>query len=428
MPLPFSRKRFNRTLKALGPGLITGAADDDPSGIATYSQAGAQFGFNTLWTMVLTYPFMVGIQLVSARIGRVTGRGLAANIGHAYSPLLLFLIVSLLLIANVINIAADIAAMGEALHLMTGFGSSHYYSLGMGMLCMALQVLLPYSTYVRYLKWLTLSLLAYVAAVFVVQTPWTEVLHRTAWPHFRFTPDSIAMIVAIFGTTISPYLFFWQASQECEEIRADKAAGALIKRPEDAVRQMRRMKIDTVFGMAFSNLVAFCIMLTAAVTLGANGITHIESSAQAAEALRPVAGEFTFILFAAGIIGTGLLAVPVLAGSAAYAVSECFHWKTGLNRSFGSARQFYIIIMLATAGGMALNFTPIDPMVALVWSAQINGVIAVPVLIVMMMLAHNHKVMGDFTLSRRHTILGWMGVAIMMVAVGAMLTSMLTGS
>jgi NRAMP (natural resistance-associated macrophage protein)-like metal ion transporter len=420
----FRRLTDNATLKALGPGLITGAADDDPSGIATYSQAGAQFGFNTLWTLVLTYPFMVGIQLVSARIGRVTGRGLAANIRRAYSPWLLYAIVMLLLIANVINIAADIAAMGEALHLVTGFGSPHLYALGFGLLCLSLQVFLPYATYVRYLKWLTLGLLAYVATAFAVNMPWTEVFKRTLWPHFSFTKDSVALIVAVFGTTISPYLFFWQASQEVEEIRADDNAKALRKDPEHAARHLKRIKLDTMFGMGFSNLVAFFIMLTTAVTLGAHGITDIQSSAQAAQALRPVAGEFAFILFALGIIGTGMLAVPVLAGSAAYAVTESFRWRNGLDLKVVEAREFYGIIALATLGGVLLNFAPIDPIQALVLSAQINGVIAVPIMTVMMMLAHNRKLMGDFTLSARHTIIGWFGVAVMLVAVVAMFVTM----
>jgi NRAMP (natural resistance-associated macrophage protein)-like metal ion transporter len=420
----FRRLTDNATLKALGPGLITGAADDDPSGIATYSQAGAQFGFNTLWTLVLTYPFMVGIQLVSARIGRVTGRGLAANIRRAYSPWLLYVIVLLLLVANVINIAADIAAMGEAMRLVAGVGSPHMYALGFGLLCLALQVFLPYSAYVRYLKWLTLALLAYVATAFAVRMPWIEVLTRTVWPHFAFTRESVGLIVAVFGTTISPYLFFWQASQEVEEIRADQAARALRIGGKDAGRQLKRIKIDTVFGMGFSNLVAFFIMLTTAVTLGAHGITNIQTSAQAAEALRPVAGEFAFQLFALGIIGTGMLAVPVLAGSAAYAVTESFHWRNGLDLKIVQAREFYGIIALATIGGMALEFTPIDPIKALVLSAQINGVIAVPIMTVMMMLAHNSKIMGKFTLTARHTVIGWFGVAIMLVAVTAMFLTM----
>ena len=420
----FRRLTDNATVKALGPGLITGAADDDPSGIATYSQAGAQFGFNTLWTLVLTYPFMVGIQLVSARIGRVTGRGLAANIRRAYSPWLLYVIVLLLLVANVINIAADIAAMGEAMSLVVGYGPVHLYSLAFGILCLVLQVLLPYSTYVRYLKWLTLGLLAYVATAFAVKMPWTEVLMRTAWPHFKFTKDSVALVVAVFGTTISPYLFFWQASQEVEELRSDRAARALRIGGKDAGRQLRRIKTDTMLGMGFSNLVAYFIVLTTAVTLGAHGITNIQTSAQAAQALRPVAGDFAFFLFALGIIGTGMLAVPVLAGSAAYAVTESFRWRNGLDLKVVEAREFYGIIALATLGGILLDFAPIDPIKALVLSAQINGVIAVPIMTVMMMLAHNAKIMGQFTLSTRHTLTGWFGVAIMLVAVVAMFVTM----
>jgi NRAMP (natural resistance-associated macrophage protein)-like metal ion transporter len=420
----FRRLTDNATLKSLGPGLITGAADDDPSGIATYSQAGAQFGFNTLWTLVLTYPFMVGIQLVSARIGRVTGRGLAANIRRAYSPWLLYVIVALLLIANVINIAADIAAMGEALRLVTGAASSQPYALGFGLLCLVLQVFMPYATYVRYLKWLTLGLLAYVATAFTVHMPWTEVFARTVWPHFTFTKESVALIVAVFGTTISPYLFFWQASQEVEEIRNDHHTRALRTRPRDAVAQLRRIKSDTLIGMGFSNIVAFFIMLTTAVTLGAHGITDIQSSSQAAEALRPVAGDFAFLAFALGIVGTGMLAVPVLAGSAAYAVTESFRWRNGLDLKVVEAREFYGLIALATLGGVLLDFAPIHPIEALMLSAQINGVISVPIMTVMMMLAHNRKIMGEYTLSTRHTVIGWVGVAVMLVAVIAMFATL----
>ena len=421
----FNRITDHDAVKALGPGLITGAADDDPSGIATYSQAGAQFGFNTLWTLVLTYPFMVGIQLVSARIGRVTGRGLAANIRRAYSPWLLYLIVMLLLVANVINIAADIAAMGEAMHLVTGFGSPHLYSLGFGFLCLTLQIFLPYRGYVRYLKWLTLGLLAYVATVFAVHIPWLEVLQRTVMPHFSWNKESVALIVAIFGTTISPYLFFWQASQEVEEIRTEDGALSLKKSPlEAAAPHLRRIKLDTFIGMGFSNLVAYFIILTAAATLGLHGITNIQTSAQAAEALRPIAGEFAFFVFALGIVGTGLLAVPVLAGSAAYAVTESFRWSNGLDLKALQAREFYAIISLSTIGGMLLNFTPIDPIKALIWSAQINGVIAVPIMIVMMLLAHNKTIMGAFTLSTRHTLIGWAGVLVMLAAVVAMFATM----
>jgi NRAMP (natural resistance-associated macrophage protein)-like metal ion transporter len=420
----YSLFRHNDAVKALGPGLITGAADDDPSGIATYSQAGAQFGFNMLWTVVLTYPFMVGIQLVSARIGRVTGKGLAANIRRAYPPWLLYGIVLLLLVANVINIAADVAAMGEAMVLVAGRGSAHFYSIGFGFLCLSLQIFLPYRKYVRYLKWLTLGLLAYVATVFTIHVPWREVFLHTVWPTITWNNASITLIVAVFGTTISPYLFFWQASQEVEEIRTDGSAKALFRAPQDAITQLKRIKLDTFVGMAFSNLVAFFIILTTAATLGAHGITSIQTSAQAAEALRPLAGEFAFLLFALGIIGTGLLAVPVLSGSAAYAVTESFRWHNGLDLKALQAREFYAIISLATIGGVLLNFAPVDPIKALFWSALINGVIAVPIMAVMMLLARSPRVMGPFTLSRRHTILGWIGVAVMLVAVTAMFVTM----
>lgn len=420
----YSRIKDHDTVKALGPGLITGAADDDPSGIATYSQAGAQFGFNMLWTVVLTFPLMVGIQLVSARIGRVTGKGLAANIRRAYSPWLLYSIVLLLLVANVINIAADIAAMGEAMRLMVGRGSAHYYSLGFGFLCLSLQIFLPYRTYVHYLKWLTLGLLAYVATVLTVHVPWSTVALRTLWPAFTWNNDSITLIVAVFGTTISPYLFFWQASQEVEEIRADDSMQALHKAPEDAESHLKRMKTDTIIGMGFSNLVAFSIILTTATTLATHGITTIQTSAQAAEALRPLAGEFAFLLFALGIIGTGLLAVPVLAGASAYAVTESFRWRNGLDLKMLQAREFYAIISLATIGGMLLNFAPIDPIKALFWSALINGVIAVPIMAVMMLLAREPAIMGTFTLSRRHTVIGWLGVGVMLIAVVTMFATM----
>ncbi|TFV97970.1 divalent metal cation transporter [Oxalobacteraceae bacterium OM1] len=421
----FSRFRKNQTLQALGPGLITGAADDDPSGIATYSQAGAQFGFNMLWTVVLTYPFMVGIQMVSARIGCVTGRGLAANIRRAYSPWLLYGVVLLLLVANVINIAADIAAMGEAMRLVVGGGSVHLYSLLFGFICLSLQIFLPYRKYVHYLKWLTLGLLAYVAAMFAIHVPWSEVMLRAVWPKFEWNNDSVTLVVAIFGTTISPYLFFWQASQEVEELRAaHKEENTPYNDVRNYAPHMKRIKIDTLVGMGFSNLVAFCIILTTAATLGAHGITNIQTSSQAADALRPVAGDFAFLLFALGIIGTGMLAIPVLAGSAAYAVTESFKWPNGLDLKVLEAREFYAIISLATIGGMLLNLTPADPIKELFWAALINGVIAVPIMAVMMLLAHDKRIMGAFTLSRRHTVIGWAGVAIMLVAVVAMFATM----
>ncbi|HTR59471.1 MAG TPA: divalent metal cation transporter [Casimicrobiaceae bacterium] len=413
------RRTLRDWLKQLGPGLITGAADDDPSGIATYSQAGAQFGFLTLWTVVFTYPLMVGIQMVSARIGRVTGHGLASNIGRHFPRPVVYGIVALLVVANTINIAADIAAMGESLQLVVG-GPPHVYAVFFGLLCLLLQVFLTYQRYVRYLKWLTLALLSYVLLVLTIQIPWREVAAHSLTPHFSLTAAYLTVVVAVFGTTISPYLFFWQASQEVEELDADPDADALAHAPQGAEEHLRRIKIDTYLGMAFSNIVAFCIILGTAATLNAAGVTDIETSAQAASALRPLAGNFAFLLFALGIIGTGLIAVPVLAGSAAYAVTEVFEWKRGLDLKLLEAREFYTIIALATLGGVALDFSPIDPIRALFWSAVVNGVIAVPIMVVMMLLADDAKVMGRFTVTRRLKALGWLATGTMAAAVAAM--------
>ena len=408
--------------KKLGPGLITGAADDDPSGIATYSQAGAGFGYGILWTAFFTFPLMVGIQIVSARIGRVTGHGLAANIRKHYSPWLLYSIVVLLLIANTINIAADIGAMGAALKLLIG-GSAHWYAIAFGMVSLVLQIFVPFPRYAPVLKVLTLALLAYVATVFVVKVPWSEVLYRTIMPSLSFKADYIVAVVAVFGTTISPYLFFWQASQEVEEQRAARGEEPLREAPEQARVQLRRIKIDTYIGMGFSNLVAFFIMLTAVVTLHLHGMTDIQSSAQAAEALRPLAGEFAFVLFSAGIIGTGLLAVPILAGSAGYAVAEAFKWNIGLGRRLMRAQGFYAIVTVATLLGVALNFTSIDPIKALFWSAVLNGVIAVPIMAVMMLMAVRADIMGPFVIKRRLKVLGWLATSVMAFSVFAMVVT-----
>jgi NRAMP (natural resistance-associated macrophage protein)-like metal ion transporter len=413
------RGTFRDWLKQLGPGLITGAADDDPSGIATYSQAGAQFGLLTLWSVVFTYPLMVGIQMVSARMGRVTGHGLASNIRRHFPKPILFCVVAMLVVANTINIAADIAAMGESLQLVIG-GPPHVYAVGFGVICLLLQVFLSYQRYVRYLKWLTLVLLAYVLLVLTIHVPWHQVVARALTPHFALSTDYLTVIVAVFGTTISPYLFFWQAAQEVEELDADPHAGPLAHSPQGAAAHLRRIKIDTYLGMAFSNVVAFCIILGTAVTLNVAGITDIETSAQAAEALRPLAGQFAFLLFALGIIGTGMIAVPVLAGSAAYAVAESFEWKRGLDLKLLEAREFYAIIALATLGGVALDFSPIDPIRALFWCAVINGVIAVPIMVVMMLLADDPRVMGAFTVTRRLKALGWLATGTMAAAVVAM--------
>jgi len=412
-------KRFQRSARQLGPGLITGAADDDPSGIATYSQAGAQFGPNMLWTVVFTYPLMVGIQVVSARIGRVTGKGLTANIRSLYPRWLLYSIVSLLVAANTINIAADVAAMGEALQLVVG-GSERVYAIMFGLVSLLLQVFMPYRRYVRVLRWLTLSLLAYVAVLFTVRVPWGEILGHMVLPRISLGSDFVTVVVAVFGTTISPYLFFWQASQEVEEMRADPRGVALVQSPQIARRHLLRIKIDTYLGMGFSNLIAFFIILSAAVTLHAAGITEIETSAQAAEALRPLAGDLTFFMFSMGIIGTGMLAVPVLAGSAAYAMADSFGWNQGLDRTLYEAKEFYAIIALATLGGVLLDFTAIHPIQALFWSAVINGVIAVPIMAMMVLMAARSDVMGQFVISPRLKIVAWLATMVMFLAVVAM--------
>ena len=410
-------------LNKLGPGLVTGAADDDPSGIATYSQAGAQFGFELLWSLLLTYPLMVGIQMISARIGRVSGHGLATNIRQHYPAWLLYSLVSLLVLANTINIAADLSAMADAVTLILG-GSAHLYVVFFGVLSLLLQVFIPYKNYVRILKWLTLVLLAYVATAFMVKIPWSAVLTKTFLPHIQWKPDYITTVVAVFGTTISPYLFFWQASQEVEGMRVQPRVQALKKTLDQADKQLQRIKIDTVIGMAFSNLVAFFIVLTTAVTLHAHGITDIQTSAQAAAALRPIAGEFAFLLFTIGIVGTGLLAVPVLAGSAAYAVAGTFHWKNSLESKPMAAKAFYGIIAASMLLGMAIGLSPIDPIKALFWSAVINGVISVPIMVVMMLMAARSDIMGSLVVGLRLKVLGWLCTGAMLVAVLAMLITM----
>jgi NRAMP (natural resistance-associated macrophage protein)-like metal ion transporter len=406
-------------LKRLGPGLITGAADDDPSGIATYSQAGAQYGFGLLWSVLLTTPLMIGIQIVSARIGRVSGHGLAANIRDHYPAWLLHAIVGMLLFANTVNIAADLSAMGNALQLVVG-GASQIYIVFFALLSLVLQIFVPFPRYAPILKWMTLSLLAYVATVFAVEVRWSEATMAVLFPRPQFRADYVATLVAVLGTTISPYLFFWQASQEVEEQRATPGHEPLREAPEQAAHHLDRIKVDTWVGMLFSNGIALCIMLTAASTLHVQGITTIDTAEQAARALRPIAGDFAFLVFAAGIVGTGLLAVPVLAGSAAYAVAESFRWPIGLGLPLLEARGFYAILAAATLIGVAVDFTDIDPIKALIWSAVVNGVIAVPIMAIMMLLAVKPDVMGPFVVKRRLLVLGWISTAVMAAAVIAM--------
>jgi NRAMP (natural resistance-associated macrophage protein)-like metal ion transporter len=417
-------KRSDSFLAKLGPGLITGAADDDPSGIAAYSQGGAQFGYALLWTLCFTYPLMVGIQVVSARIGRVSGYGLAGNIRRHYSPALLYAVVGLLLLANTINIGADIGAMADAVALLVG-GSRHVYIVAIGATCIVLQVFISYHRYVRVLKWLTLSLFSYVAVAFAIEVPWADVIHGVLLPSLTLDPDYVTTVVAILGTTISPYLFFWQASQECEDLHAVKEDKPLRDHPEQAMFQLRRIKIDTFLGMGFSNLIAFFIMLTTAATLHAHGINDVASSAQAAEALRPLAGKFAFLLFSMGIIGTGLLAVPVLAGSSAFALAESFRWRRGLDLSPLRGARFYGVIAVSTLIGVGLGFTRIDPIKALYWAAVVNGVISVPIMVTMMRMVANPKVMGEFVATKRLAVLGWLATAVMAAAVGVMFFQML---
>jgi len=403
----------------LGPGLITGASDDDPSGIGTYSQVGAQFGYAMLWTMLFSYPLMSGIQEISARIGRVTGRGIAGNMRKYYPRWLTYIVAGLLVIANVINLGADLGAMGAAVQLLIG-GSALLYSIIFAVISLLLQIFVPYKKYVNFLRWLTLVLFTYVATVFVVRVPWGEALQGTFIPTIEFKADYFAGLIAVLGTTISPYLFFWQASQEVEEIDRAPTEQALAEAPYQAPMEIVRIKADTYIGMGISNLIAFFIILTSAVTLHAHGKTDIQSATQAAEALRPVAGDFAFALFTVGIIGTGLLAVPVLAGSAAYAVSGVFGWSASLERQALQAKRFYGVLAAATLIGLGLNFTSIDPIKALFWAAVINGVLAGPVMVVIMLMATNPAVMSQFIISRRLRITGWLATAVMLIAAGGL--------
>jgi len=409
-----------RWLKALGPGLITGASDDDPSGIATYSQAGAQFGYGFGWLMLFSFPLMAAIQEICARIGRVTGLGISGNIRKYYSRSLLRSIVVLLLLANIVNLGADLGAMGDALRLLIG-GPSKVYVILFAVGCAVLEIFSRYDRYVRILKWTTLSLLAYVATAFAVHVPWGQVLYGTFVPSMGWSRDSILMVVAVLGTTITPYCFFWQSSQEAEDEEIDPAAHPLIAAPDEASAQIGRIRFDTYFGMALSNLISLFIMVTAAATLRVQGVTDIQTSAQAAQALRPIAGDFAFALFASGIIGIGLLAVPVLAGSAAYALGEAFGWSTGLSRRPGEAKAFYGAITVATIVGVGINLVAIDPIKALFWAAVLNGIVAVPLMVTIMLMATNRRVMGSFVLPLPLKLMGWACTLVMALAASGLI-------
>jgi NRAMP (natural resistance-associated macrophage protein)-like metal ion transporter len=418
-----------RLFRMFGPGLVTGAADDDPSGIATYSQGGAQFGYALSWTMFLTTPFMIAIQMVTARIGAVTGRGLAANLGKAMPAAVLYAMVGLLLIANTLNIAADIAAMGDALRLVAG-GRTLIYVVLLGIGCLTAEILVPYHSYSKYLKVLTLVLFAYVAAAFSVRIPWREVLAATFVPRVSWDYDFMLTLVAIFGTTISPYMFFWQASHEVEERKLRTHPGASVAastRKRLARRDVTRIRFDTMTGMIYSNLIGFFIIVTTAATLHVHGITQISTAEQAAEALRPLAGPLTFLLFSLGIIGTGLLAVPVLAGSAGYAVAESLGWRGSLEMPVRGAPGFYLIVAAATLAGLAAALTSFNPIRMLFWSAVVNGIVAVPLMAAMMLVVGNRRIMGAFAASRLLMICGWAATALMTAVVAAMLVANFAG-
>ena len=409
-------------LSVLGPGLITGASDDDPSGIATYSQAGAQFGYQMGWSLLFTWPLMCAIQEISARVGRVTGRGIAGNLKQHFPLPILYVLVTLLLVANVINLGADLGAMAAALQLVIG-GPSMLYVVLFGAVSGLLQIFARYSRYVSVLKWLTLSLFAYVGVALVVNVPWLEVGKGLIMPKIEFNAAYLTVLVALLGTTISPYLFFWQAEEEVEDTKEREGAKPLERAPEQAPAEFNRIRWDTYVGMGLSNMVALFIVTTAAATLHAHGMTDIQSSAQAAEALRPIAGPLVFVVFALGIVGTGLLAVPVLAGSAAFAVGETFGWHVGLARKAHRAKAFYGALASAVAAGVVMNLTPIDPIKALFWSAVINGVVAVPVMAMLMILASKKSAMGEFTLPPILKIMGWLAtLAMVLAAIGMFVT------
>ncbi|MBR0870059.1 divalent metal cation transporter [Bradyrhizobium tropiciagri] len=415
------RERFGikSVLKTLGPGLITGASDDDPSGIGTYSQAGAQLGYGIGWTMLLTFPLMSAIQEICARVGRVTGRGISGNVCRHYPGWLLVIVVALLFVANTINIAADLSAMADASRLLVG-GPAILYVVLFGVTSVAAQIFMNYHRYVAVLKWLTLSLFAYVAALAFAKVSWNEALAGVLVPRITWSADYLTTIVAILGTTISPYLFFWQAAQEAEEQRVDATKHPLIERHYGAQREFSRIRADTITGMAFSNVIALSIIVTAAASLHASGKTDIQTSAEAAEALRPIAGPLAEVIFALGIVGTGLLAIPVLAGATAYAVAEGWRWPVGLTRKPGEAVAFYSVLALSGGLGIALNFTPINPISALYWSAVVNGVLAVPVMVLLMLMARRTEVMGRFVIRGWLSWLGWLATAAMGLSVVAM--------
>jgi NRAMP (natural resistance-associated macrophage protein)-like metal ion transporter len=413
VPKPRSSRWINSLLKSLGPGIITGAADDDPSGIATYSVAGAQLGTKLLWTALLTWPLMAAVQMMCARIGMVTGEGLAGNLKQRFPRWLLLTFVIALLAANTINIAADLAGMADAAAMLSGI-NSHWFVVLFALLISWATVRLQYHQIANVLKWLVLVLFAYPITAFVVGANWGEVIRATLVPSMPHTKNEWATLVAILGTTISPYLFFWQASEEVEEEKSD-GRSTIAMRKGATSEELELRNIDVGVGAFFSNMVMFFIILTTAITLNRHGITNIETSRQAAEALRPFAGKFAATLFTLGIVGVGFLAIPTLAGSAAYAFAETLGWRQGLNKKLKQARWFYALILVSTAAGVALDFIGINPVKALYWTAVINGLLAPFLLVAILMVAADKKLMQNQPSSR----LGWVVVAITTVAMFA---------
>jgi Mn2+/Fe2+ NRAMP family transporter len=418
-----ARRKRSGIWARLGAGLITGASDDDPSGIGTYAQAGATFGFQLGWTLLFSYPLMVVIQEISARIGRTTGRGIAGNLREHYPNWLLQSIVTLLFVANTLNIGADLGAMAESSRLLWPHVSAALLIFFFGVLCTLLQVFVSHERYVRVLKGLTLVLLAYFAVLLVVRISWAEALRDLIWPNWSLRQSFWLMVLAIFGTTISPYLFFWQAAQEVEDTRLHPERVPLRSNPAQGPSALARIRLDTFIGMGLSNLVGLAILITAGATIHEAGIHNIATAADAAQALRPLAGTFAFALFALGIIGTGLLAVPVLATSAAYALGEARRWPVGLARRPLQARAFYGTIAAATLLGAVANVASVNAMQALVWVAVINGIVAVPVMALLMLMAADARILGPFTVSPTWRALGWVATGVMALVTVGYLTS-----
>jgi Mn2+/Fe2+ NRAMP family transporter len=416
-----------RAALRLGPGLITGACNDDPSSVGTYSQVGAQFGFGLAWTLLFSFPLLVAIQEISARIARVTGCGIAGNLRRHTPGWLAAVLVLLLSVANLFNLATDLGAMSAVLRLLFAAPTLLYVAL-LGIAAVLFEMLTHYARYVQLLRWLCLSLLSYVACAFVIDVPWGQVVRALVWPPLSASPQYVLAVLAALGTTLSPYLLFWQAQQEVEDGRHHGGAPALLDSVEQAPREFARIRLDTVIGMGLSGVVALFIVISTASTLHAQGVHTIQTAAEAAEALRAVGGRFTFILFALGIIGAGLLTLPALSTSTAFAVGELMSWRVGRRYTPGHARGFYATIALATALAVALNFTAINPMRALYWSAVLNGVIAVPLLAAVMYLATRASVMGPLQLPAGLRTLGWAATAVMSSSVAGLVLAWLVSS